>query len=353
MQPAFFLNHISENGVAMRRIAGANRLGFGLLILGLLALQSVDSSAACRTVGASDKILINATSQRNLARVGITRDLIFASLKDVSIPETSGCWSGVTGNFDDQIVSAGVLQWNYGQKSLQPIMLAYQAQFATDRAYEQELTRIMPTHGKLVFSRGCLTSPITDDCRNAIISLQPNNRLQLSLKQEFDALFESDAMVQVQTDRFVKLLESVRDDLQRLFPNMIPSVRKIKWAIDTKVQQGGFPGDADIARTRSAWSGLDSQERLGKLHSLITWYQGLSNAPDQGGTSRVADNARAWNQKISSNALSDEQVDLLQLTFLKSRTAQGQSGRWQALTFQRRAKIIFGIGCVAGECTGI
>jgi hypothetical protein len=337
----------------MREIVRANKLGFGILVLVLLALQSVASLAACRMVAPSDKILINASSQKTLARIGITRDLIFASLKDVSIPETSGCWSGVTGNFDDQIVSAGVLQWNYGQKSLQPIMRAYQAQFATDRAYDQELARIMPIHGNLIFSRGCLTSPITNDCKSAILSLQTDNKLQLSLKQEFDALFESDPMVQVQTDRFIMLLESVRDDLQRLFPNTIPSVRKIKWAIDTKVQQGGFPGDADVARARLAWSTLEGQKRLGKLHSLIAWYQGLSNAPDQDGTSRVTDNARAWNEKISSNGLSDEQVDLLQLTFLKSRTAQGQSGRWQALTFQRRAKIIFGVGCVAGECTGI
>jgi hypothetical protein len=330
----------------------ANRFGFGLLVLGLLVFQSIASSAACRAVGPSEKILINANSQKNLARIGITRDLIFASLKDVSIPETSGCWSGVTGNFDDQIVSAGVLQWNYGQKSLQPIMRAYQNQFATDRAYDQELARIMPSHGKLIFSSGCLAVPITDDCKSAILSLQTGNGLQPSLKQEFDALFESDPMVQVQTDRFVKLLESVRDDLQRLFPGATPSVRTIKWAIDTKVQQGGFPGDADIARARLAWSTLDSQKRQGKLHSLISWYQGLSNAPDQDGTSKVADNSRVWNEKIS-NGLSEEQVDLLQLTFLKSRTAQGQSGRWQALTFQRRAKIIFGVGCVAGECTGI
>jgi len=337
----------------MKWIAGANRVGFGLLVLGLLVLQSGAGFAACRVVGPSDKILINPSSQKNLERVGINRDLIFASLKVVSIPETSGCWSGVTGNFDAQIVSAGVLQWNYGQKSLQPVMTAYRAQFATSRAFDQELARIMPVHGKLVFSRGCLTSPITDDGKDAILSLQPDNRLQPTLKQEFDALFESDAMVQVQTDRFVKLLESVRDDLLRLFPRTVPSVRQIKWAIDTKVQQGGFPGDADIARTREAWSRLEGQKRLGKLYSLITWYQGLSNAPDQDGTSRVADNARVWNEKISSNALTDEKVDLLQLTFLKSRTAQGQSGRWQALTFQRRAKIIFGIGCVAGECTGI
>jgi hypothetical protein len=89
------------------------------------------------------------------------------------------------------------------------------------------------------------------------------------------------------------------------------------------------------------------------MHSLIKWYEGLSNSPDQAGASRVTDNVRVCNDKISSNQLTDEQLDLLQLTFLKSRTAQGESGRWQALTFQRRATIIFGAGCVVGNCVGI
>ncbi len=333
----------------MKRIIAAE-----IVVLGLLVFQSAASAAPCRMVGPSEKILINPNSQKNLARIGITRDLIFDSLKDVSIPETSGCWSGVTGNFDGQIVSVGVLQWNYGQNSLQPLMKAYQNQFATDRAYDQELARTMPNYGKLVFSKGCLTQPITDDCQKNLLALQTEGgKLQASLKAEFAALFESDSMLQVQTDRFVKLLESVSDDLRRLYPDTTPSVRKIKWAIDTKVQQGGFPGDADVIRARAAWDRLDAQKRQAKLHSLISWYQGLSNAPDQDGASRVSDNAKVWNERITSNGLSDEQIDLLQLTFLKSRTAQGQSGRWQALTFQRRAKIIFGVGCVAGECAGI
>jgi hypothetical protein len=125
-------------------------LSAAIVLFGLFLFQSV-ADAACRKAESSEKILIDADSLRSLARVNITRDLIFQSLKDVSVPETSGCWSGATGNFDGQIISAGVLQWNYGQNSLQSIMTAYQGQFATDRAYDQELARIMPTHGKFIF----------------------------------------------------------------------------------------------------------------------------------------------------------------------------------------------------------
>jgi hypothetical protein len=312
--------------------------------------------AACKKVGPSDKISIDSEALKSLASVGIDRDLIFDSLKDVSVPETGGCWSGVTGNFDGQLVSAGVLQWNYGKDSLQPILLGFQRQFATQSASLAALARLMPTYGKLIFSTGCLTRPLQDDCAASIGGLETKDeqhKLTKTFQDEFNALFESDEMIQTQMDRFIGFLESVRDDLVRVFPNKIPSMRQIKWAIDTKVQQGGFPADADIARMRNAWSNLTEGDRQQKLLSLIKWYEGLANAPDQDGTFRYQTNVDVWKQKISAKELSAEQVDLLQLTFLKSRTAQGQSGRWQANTFQRRAIVILGAGCVAGRCFGI
>lgn len=337
---------------------------FFLISFLVIATLTPSYAASCKKVGPSDKISINSTSLRNLQGVGIDRLKIFESLKDVSIPETSGCWAGVTGNFDGQIISAGVLQWNFGQDSLQSILKAYQNQFSTDKAYEDELARVAPTYGKLIFSKGCLSVPIADDCKQQLLSLQTSGgKLQTPLQKEFDALFESDPMLQVQTDRFLRLLESVRDDLRRLFGQGSPSTRQIKWAIDTKVQQGKFPGDADIKRIRNSWSALkDASARKEKLHSLIKWYDGLSNAPDQDGTNAFLPgtstkafekNSEAWHKIVSSGNLSEEQIDLLHLTFLKSRTAQGQAGRWQALTFQRRATIIFGAGCVAGQCVGI
>jgi hypothetical protein len=49
-------------------------------------------------------------------------------------------------------------------------------------------------------------------------------------------------------------LESVKDDLLRMCGKTTLTVRKVKWAIDTKVQQGGFPGNEDIARVRAGWA---------------------------------------------------------------------------------------------------
>ena len=55
---------------------------------------------------------------------------------------------------------------------------------------------------------------------------------------------------------------------------------------------------------------------------------------------------------IDAGRIDDEQYELLAITFLRSRTATGNSGRWQALTFSRRAKIILGVGSVSGVRDG-
>jgi hypothetical protein len=307
--------------------------------------------ADCRRVGPSDKIVIDDKPLRNLGKIGLDRQLIFSAVEDVSIPETGGCWAGATGNFDGQIVSVGVLQFNYGQNSLQPVLKKYRASFRSDAAFQHEIKRLMPNHGRLIFSEGCLRAKITDDCKQALLRLQSGNDLNPSLKPELNALFESDRMIQIQMDRFVAKVEGVKDDLRRIFGDQPVSARKIKWAIDTKVQQGGFPGDQDIERMRAAWKKVSPDDRHNKIASIVRWYEGLSNAVDQDGIRFDWKwNVDNWRAKIGS--LTDEQIELINLTFLRSRTAKGESGRWQANTFQRRATIIFGVGSVAGHKVG-
>lgn len=310
----------------------------------------VPAVAECRRVGPSDKIRFDPATLRDLTKSGITRQLIFDAVKDVSIPETEGCWGGATGNFDGQIVSAGVMQLNYGQKSLQPLLRKYKESFRTQAAFQKEIKRLMPQYGRLVFSPGCLNNNITDDCKAALLKLQSDS--PAAWKAEFNALFESDQMIQVQMDQFVSLLESVRDDLRRMFGDHAFSVRRIKWAIDTKTQQGGFPKDGDIARMRATWKDLGADERRSKINSIVQWYEALCNAVDQDGVKYDWRwNVDKWRSKIA-DSLTDEQAELINLTFLRSRTAQGQSGRWQANTFQRRATIVFGVGSIARHRIG-
>jgi hypothetical protein len=91
------------------------------------------------------------------------------------------------------------------------------ASFPSHESFIKRRDQLMPSYGRLIFSDGCLREKTTSDCREAILALQKNGELQSGLRAEFNALFESDEMVQIQVDRFVALLESVKDDLLRMF----------------------------------------------------------------------------------------------------------------------------------------
>ncbi|UGX92333.1 hypothetical protein G6321_00042575 [Bradyrhizobium barranii subsp. barranii] len=337
-----------------------------------LIFNSSLSFAECRRIGPIDSvsiknydsILIEKPDLKQLRPLGFTdRSKIFSALDEVSGRETGGCWAGPSGNFDQQILSVGVLQWNYGQGSLQPIIAAFERKFTSRGEFIAWQKKMMPKYGAIVFSAGCKRLPtITDKCSNALLPLT-NGKLDPDLRKELDTLFNSNEMIQIQVDRFVRSIQSVRDDLGRVFGQKKSfSYTQVRWAIDTKIQQGGltkiqqggFPVDRDIQKMRAEWNDLPNKEEKQKaLLALVDWYRGLSYSADQGGVSRDREcNVQSWQQKINSST-SAEQDDLLNLTFLRSRTATGMSGFWQANAFQRRAKIALNVGSVGGDRVGI
>jgi hypothetical protein len=347
---------MNEISFGMRGSLGSREQGYSLVAALLMAIVILSApmpaaGSQCRLVGPSDAVSMDKAALVDLAKIGINRNSIFAALKDTSIPETSGCWGGATGNFDGQLISAGVLQWNLGQSSLQPLLKRYKASF-TEQAFRQQIAQQMPKFGKSLFSDGCLQSKVTKACQAKITSLQTGGQLDSAFKSELDTLFESNAMVQVQVDFFIRLLERLRSDLGRIFAGKTPSARAIKWAIDTKVQQGGFPQDEDIRRMRKSLESLGGSNRLTPVAGIVRWYEGLCGAVDQGGVSLDCRyNVGTWQDMLAEGAITDEQIDLLCLSFLRSRTAATMGGYWQALTFQRRAKIILGAGSVGGRRT--
>ena len=164
-------------------------------------------------------------------------------------------------------------------------------------------------------------------------------------------------MLQVQADTYVALLEEVAGEVRRLWPAGPYTMRRVRWAIDTRVQQKTLPGDEDVARLRAKIAALPAPERAERLRAILDWYRGLSRSVDQDGIARDwAWNVAEWGCLIDRGRIDDEQHELLNLTFLRSRTATGNAGRWQALTFSRRAKIVLGTGSVSGVrdggCTG-
>ena len=329
----------------------APRIALVLCLLPVVHLcVAPPAHAACVAISDGPELAISRDNLDSLSAMGIGRHDLFLALRDTARAETDGCWAGATGNFDDQIVSVGALQWNFGQDSLQPILRRFRAKFATQETFEKALATLMPTYGSLAFSTECLATPIGSHCRLKWDELQDKKgNLEPNLKLEMDSLFNSTPMLQVQLDEFARLVTSVKDDLLRLFGPENISALKIKWAIDTKVQQGRFPTDNSVRRMRERSAGLSLDRQRAILLSIVQWYSGLCGSLDQDGTRLDYQyNTQAWTYSLN-RGFTPEQFELLYLTFLRSRTSAVEEGRWQALTFQRRATIILGAGSVAGR----
>jgi len=315
----------------------------------------------CRRVGDATSgtgepqfIRIAPDAAARLAEIGLDRAEIFARMADTAIPETMGCWAMPAGNFDSQLISVGMAQWNFGTGSLQPLLDDWRESFHSGHRYKQARKAFAPVYGKLLFSKACRAVPVGDKCRAAILAAEDaTGHLDPVLQAELTALFESDGMLQVQTDHYVAMLDQVRLDLLRVFPNEPITPRKVRWAIDTRVQQGGLPADEDIARLRAKLAAMPEADRWPRLSAIVRWYGALADTIDQDGIARDhAWNVARWTCLIDHRLIDPEQYELLSLTFLRSRTAIGNSGRWQALTFERRAKIILGVGSVSGVRDG-
>ncbi len=307
---------------------------------------------ACRAVAELPFLTIAPESAARLAEIGVDRAAIFALMRETSIPETGGCWAEPTGNFDSQLISVGMSQWNFGTGSLQPVLKAWKR--AMRGGFGRARRALMPVYGKTVFSRDCLAVPVKDKCRRKILAAHGSDgRLGSALSGELTALFESDAMLQVQTDFYVALLEDVRLDLLRVFAGQPITMRKVRWAIDTKVQQGFFPADEDLMRLRGKLAAIPEAQRAARLRAIFDWYRASSATIDQDGVQRDWRwNWTAWTCMLDKGLIDPEAYEMLHLTYIRSRTAVGNSGRWQALTFERRAKIILGVGSVSGKADG-
>lgn len=318
------------------------------------AVQAPAVSPPCRRVGDVPALVIAPAILTQMAEIGLDRAAIFERMQETSIPETTGCWAMPVGNFDSQLVSVGIAQWNYGTGSLQPVLKEWRGSFGSRRKAKRDLARLAPTYGKLLLSKGCLSVPVSDTCRAGILAAHgPDGKLNPVILGELTALFESDAMLQIQLNHYVALLGDVRGELQRVFPLGPITMRKVRWAIDTRVQQGRLPPSEDIARLRAKLAAMPPEERWPRLDSIFGWYENLSRTIDQDGIGRdYAWNTAQWRCLARTGRIDDEQYELLAITFLRSRSATGNSGRWQALTFSRRAKIVLGVGSVSGVRDG-
>lgn len=331
-------------------------------LIALLTLVFIPNlcAAACLKVEDDAQIIINDEKLASLAQISFGRQDLFEALYNTSEFETGGCWATPVGNFDAQTLSVGVLQWNYGQNSLQSLMTKYRAGFATPEEFNAQISQIMPQFGAVTFSDECLQTPFNASCREKLLAAHgADGKLNPIIKAEYEALFNSVQMRQVQTDTFIDFLGVIKPKLNLMFGDM-PSQLQTKWGIDLAIQQGYVKyGDvingsqqsallnpADVTAIRALYPALTRELKTKRMLSIIRWYSGLCGGIYQGVNDEVCNyNIKNW-CAVAVKGVSDEQFDLLNLTYVRSRIAQGQSGRWQANAFSRRAKIALGTGRV-------
>jgi hypothetical protein len=330
-----------------------------IMIFAVMLMPSL-SKAACIPVADDPAISISEPQAVSLSEIGFARGDFFQALMATAEFETIGCWAGPVGNFDAQTLSVGVLQWNYGQNSLQPLMNAYRASFATPDAFAAEVTRLMPQYGQVAFGEECLAVPLVPACKDKILSAHDGNgKLGPVISAEYEALFNSTPMRQVQTNAFITFLAGLKPKLTLTFGEK-PTSLQTRWGIDLAIQQGfvrftdaatnteqsAFLNPNDVSTIRRLGAGLTPQMQRSRMLSAIRWYSGLCGGIYQGVVSEQCNyNIKHWCSVIM-HGVSDEQFDLFNLTFVRSRIATGQSGRWQANAFARRTKIVLGTGQV-------
>jgi hypothetical protein len=149
--------------------------------------------------------------------------------------ETAGNpWGGVTGDFDGMGISCGVLQWNIGSNSLQPLVKA---------AGLPAVTSAMPRHGAKFWEANNTT--VTKGL--AIVRAWQNGgtRLPPEVKGELVAFMCSDAMVAQQMAASTKVARTA----ERLAIAWAASrgsaphtKRDFCWFFDLVTQNGGLKG---------------------------------------------------------------------------------------------------------------
>lgn len=242
--------------------------------------------------------------------------------------ETSGnTWSQITGDFDGQGISCGVLQWNIGQGSLQPLVKA---------VGQNIISRYMPQYGSELWS--AVTTSIPGGLR-IVRSWQYSGQVKPDIVKELKALFESPEMIQQQISYAANLGERANELATQWAKDQrnaqSPSLHDFCWFFDLLVMNGGMKNIwyNDVKRFITAYS-PDKADDV-----ICDW---LKTAPSQMyGYKDSHKNAVLWKNNVPANVL-----DLFVLGYLR---AQKSRSEYRVLVMNRRGTIAMKQGYVNGE----
>jgi hypothetical protein len=322
-----------------------------MIYLGVFAMLSSagEAGATCLPVkGNTSGFQIDKVAQGKINEAGLSYDDVIQTLNIVASYETGGCWAGAVGNFDEEYLSLGVMQWNLGMGSLQKIIVRFRGKFPNKNEFYSYIDRHMHVYGRQ-FVDFCTAIPISENCKKLVLS--NGDSLSPGFKSELDTLFNDSLVRQVQMDYFIRAYESVLDDLKRVYSEDKPEPWQVAWLLDIKVQQKHpFPTNSNIAKVKKLYSTLNGKEREEWLMAPFSWYKSSCETKmDAGITNDCSYNLAIWPDIINDSRVSRVRHEAYYYTFLVSRSANATNGIYQADTFQRRATIALGKGSVHGD----
>lgn len=231
--------------------------------------------------------------------------------------ETNGNpWAGVADDFDQMGISCGILQWNIGQGSLQPLVKA---------CGQATVQKFMPTYGDELWT-ACHQS-ITQGLKT-VRNWQPNKKLKPDVLKELRALFGSPEMVEQQMAAATK----VGTDSMKLASSWAtelrggdPQLKEFCLFFDFVTQNGGMKG-VGLDNVRAF---ITQTERSKVDNAICDW---VINRPS--GVSHLSDGKK--NAALWKNNIADGDLELITLAYLRCLKAKKQ---YQVVVLNRKGTI--------------
>lgn len=207
-------------------------------------------------------------------------------------------YQGVSGDFDGQGISCGVLQWNIGQNSLQPLVQA---------AGKPAVLAAMPVFGSEMW-RACQSSLSVG--LQIVRSWQNGTALKSAPKSELRA-FMGSAPMRAQQDTAIRKVavkaETMADDWAAARGQGARTVQDLAWFFDIVTQNSSLKGlgFGDVAAFKNA-AGPGQADDL-----VCDWLAATTSK--YAGQEDCHKNAQLWR-----NTVSGDELDLLVLGYLRS-----------------------------------
>jgi hypothetical protein len=233
---------------------------------------------------------------------------------------------GVTGDFDDMGVSLGVLQWNIGMGSLQPMVRSI------GRA---AVVQAMPAYGAEMWA--ACNANVAEGLR-IVRAWQPGGHLRLPVAAELKRLALCAPFVAQQVANAEKVAErayAAAAEWAGAMDEPKPDKRLFCWFFDVLTQNGGMKGigHGDVAAFTQRL-GADRTDDV-----ICDWL--AARSPDDAGFRDSRRNASLWRDSIS-----DERLPLFVASYLRAMKSRPQ---YRGDVLNRKATIALGTGWVHGE----